>query len=324
MTSPAEIARLTEPTQSASRVLMVRPGSFGRNDAAAETNAFMRPPLREPDALADAARAEFDGLAQALADAGVEVIIDDEPDLPDSVFPNNWMTFHQPVGADPVLITYPMATPARRLERRDSVVRLIGSLDGRPVRRIALEHLEQRGEHLEGTGSLVIDRVAGVAFACISPRTTPGALDAWEQATGIRVVRFDAADADGVPLYHTNVIMSMGRELVWLVADTVRDAAQLDGLRREVERLNKRVLDLEMPQMGAMCANVLELETTKGEPIIAMSSTAWNAYTTAQKAQLESAARIVHAPIPTIERVGGGSVRCMIAELGRHVFTRPV
>lgn len=324
MTSPADIARLTEPTQCASRVLMVRPGSFGRNDAAAETNAFMRPPLREPDALADAARAEFDGLAQALIDAGVEVIVDEEPDLPDSVFPNNWMTFHQPADADPVLITYPMATPARRLERRESVIRLVSSLADGPVRRIALEHLEQQGEHLEGTGSLVIDRVAGVAFACISPRTTPGALDAWERATGIRVVRFDASDADGVPLYHTNVIMSMGRRLVWLVADTVRDAAQLAEVRREVEILNKRVLDLEMPQMGAMCANVLELETPAGEPVVAMSSTAWNAYTPAQQAQLESVAMVVHAPIPTIERIGGGSVRCMIAELGRSVFTKTV
>lgn len=309
-------ADLREARQTASRVLMIRPGSFGRNDAAAESNAFMQGVSGDPTTIAETARHEFDGLAMALADAGVEVVIDHEPDLPDSVFPNNWMSFHQPRSGPPVVVTYPMATPLRRRERRAAAMDLIAGSAGQTPRVIPLEHLENRGLALEGTGSLVLDRVAGVAFACRSPRASDEALDEWGRATGFEVVRFDAADPHGMPVYHTNVLMSIGEHFAVFVPETVPDQTQRGLVTARLRDLGKHVIDLSIVQMNEMAANLIELRSKGGDPIIAMSSRAFAAMDNAQLETLEGFARIVHAPIPTIERVGGGSVRCMIAELG--------
>lgn len=314
-------ASLREPRQTSSRVLLIRPGAFGRNEAAAATNAFMREASESPESIAALAAAEADALAQALSQAGVEVVVDREPDLPDSVFPNNWISFHQPEGRGAVVVTYPMATPARRLERRESVLdRVRGLVGGGGLERIALEHLEDDGEIVEGTGSLVLDRVAGVAFACRSPRTTDGALDAWEAATGFETVRFDAFGPDGTAVYHTNVVMSVGTRLAVFASCTVPDPGQRAAVRNRLEGLGKTVLDIDHTQVGGMCANVLELRAQGGEPVVAMSDTAWRNFTGAQRGLIESLACPVVVPIPTIERVGGGSVRCMIAELGSHAL----
>lgn len=314
--------RLTEPCQCASRVLMVRPRAFARNDAAARTNAFM---LGSTDPGAEVARratAEFDALARALTEAGVEVVIDEESELPDSVFPNNWLSFHQPTGRRPVLITYPMATPARRLERRVAVLDRIAAMHPGGLDRIDLESLEDTYGFLEGTGSLVLDRVGGVAFACRSERTTDRGLDAWAEATGCEVVRFDAADADGTPVYHTNVMLSIGDRFSAVCAESIGDMSLRAAVTGRLRETRPVFLDLSHDQMRGMCANILELRTRGGQPVLAMSRTAWDGFSHAQQGTLSSLARPVVAEIPTIERVGGGSVRCMIAELGRGVFTK--
>jgi len=316
MSQPATSRDLKEPYQCASRVLVVRPGSFGRNEAAAASNAFMHATDADVSDVADLARRETDALAGALIAAGVEVLIDDEPDLPDSVFPNNWMSYHQPAASPPVLITYPMATALRRLERRESTIARIAALSDGILVRINLEHLESRNEIVEGTGALVLDRVAGVAFACRSSRATDGALDAWSHATGYEVVRFDAIDASGTPVYHTNVLMSIGAELAVFAPETVPSPAERRTVLDRLEALNKQVLDITLAQMGEMCANVLELRTTSSEPVMAMSERARQGFTPAQRKSIERVAAIVAPPIPTIETIGGGSVRCMIAELG--------
>jgi len=295
---------------------MIRPGSFGRNDAAAGTNAFMQSVSGARGDIAARARAEFDGLAQALTDAGVEVLVDDEPELPDSVFPNNWMSFHQPESGPAVVVTYPMATPLRRKERRSSVLNMISKAAGGSLRSIALERHEAEGHALEGTGSLVLDRVAGVAFVCRSPRASGRALDAWSDATGFETVRFDACDPSGVPVYHTNVLMSIGTGFAVFVPETVADPVTRAGLLSRLDRLGKAVITLSVVQMGEMCANMLELRSASGQPIVAMSTRALDALDRAQRDAIERFGGIVHAPIPTIEAVGGGSVRCMIAELG--------
>jgi hypothetical protein len=296
---------------------MVRPGSFARNEAAAVSNAFMHRPAAEGKEIARAAQLEFDALSAALSNAGVEVVVEEEPELPDSIFPNNWMSFHQPEGSDPVLITYPMATPLRRLERREDTIERIHHLTGGRLRRVQLEHLEERGEIVEGTGALVIDRVAGVAFGCRSPRATDGALDVWRDVSGFEVVRFDARDRSGLPVYHTNVVMSIGQELAIFVGESVPDGAQRRKVLDRLERLGKRVLDISIAQMGEMCANVLELRTAERGPVIAMSHRAWSGFTSTQRREIERVASVLTAPIPTIETVGGGSARCMIAELGQ-------
>lgn len=295
---------------------MVRPGAFGRNEAAAQTNAFMQTPVGPEDRIAAAARAEFDALAAKLAAAGVAVVIDDEPNLPDSVFPNNWFSYHQPSSGRPVLITYPMATPERRKERRESVIeRIVGGVAG-GVERIDLTAWEDRGEFLEGTGSLVIDRVGGVAFACRSVRTSDRVLDAWSEATGIEVVRFDAVDALGQAIYHTNVMLSIGSRFGLVCSASIADARQRAVVLDRLRSLRPELLDISLPQMGAMCANILEIRGQGFSSVIAMSETAWEGFSAAQRERLEGLATPVVSAIPTIERVGGGSVRCMIAEIG--------
>ncbi len=309
---------LAEARQCASRVLLIRPHGFGRNEVAARSNAFMHEPEDPAAEIARFATAEFDALAAALADAGVEtLVVEDDLHLPDSVFPNNWMSFHEPVQGPPVVVTYPMATPARRLERRESIIDRVRERVGGPLERIALGDLEQDGEFLEGTGSLVLDRVAGVAFACRAVRTTERALAVWESVTGYEVVRFDADDGHGVPVYHTNVVMSLGERFAVVCLDAVADAGQRSRLHDRLRATRETVLDISITQMHGMCGNILELRSAAGEPLVAMSATAWDAFTHEQRRRLEGLARPVVAPIPTIERVGGGSVRCMIAEIGQ-------
>lgn len=307
---------LKEPSQTSSRVLLIRPGSFGRNEAAAGTNTFMESTSGESGEIANQARREFDGLAQCLADAGVQVIIDEEPNLPDSVFPNNWFSYHQPAGRSPVMITYPMTTPLRRLERRAAVIDRIREAAGKDLEHIHLEHFEAHGEALEGTGSLVLDRVQGVAFACRSPRTTDAVLDAWGEATGFEIERFDAFGEDGTPVYHTNVIMSVGSAFAVFAADCVPDTGVRSRIMDRLGELGKEVLDISPAQVGGMCANVLELQSVQETTLLAMSARAHRSFTNLQCKRLEDLAQLVVADIPTIERIGGGSVRCMIAELG--------
>lgn len=311
---------LRESGRSASRVLMVRPRAFARNEAAAASNSFMNQVADPATEIARAALAEFDGLVSRLEAAGVRVVVaEDRLDLPDSVFPNNWISFHEPVGGSPVVVTYPMATPARRRERQASIIDLVERVAGGPVRRIALEHFEEQGLYLEGTGSLVLDRAAGVAFACRSVRTSDRVLDAWAAATGFEVVRFDAVDGGGAAIYHTNVVMAVGERFAVVCSGCVPDAAQRRGLLDRLKSMRDAVLDISPAQMGGMCGNILELRSVYGDPVVAMSETAWESFTRDQRRVLEGFARPVVAAIPTIERVGGGSVRCMIAELGSAV-----
>jgi hypothetical protein len=296
---------------------MVRPRAFARNEAAAASNSFMNAVGDPAGEIARAALAEFDGLVGKLEDAGVRVVVaEDRLDLPDSVFPNNWISFHEPDGGSPVVVTYPMATPARRRERQDSILELVERAVGGGVRRIALEGFEEQGVYLEGTGSLVLDRVGGVAFACRSVRTSDRVLDAWAAATGFDVVRFDAVDGAGDPIYHTNVVMALGERFAVVCSGCMPEAGQRRGLMDRLAGMREAVLDISPTQMGGMCGNILELRAVGGTPLVAMSETAWGAFTREQRRVLEGFACPVVAGIPTIERVGGGSVRCMIAELG--------
>jgi hypothetical protein len=302
---------------------MIRPHAFARNEAAARSNAFMHDPEDPSAQIAARALEEFDALAGMLSDAGVEVIVvEDDLHLPDSVFPNNWISYHEPLGRAPVIITYPMATPARRLERREAIIDRVRALTDGPVERIALGDLEQEGEFLEGTGSLVLDRTAGVAFACRSVRNTARAMDIWSEATGYEVVAFDADDGRGVPVYHTNVMLSIGADFAVVCLDSIPDTSQRGMVLDRLRGLRETIVDISITQMGGMCGNMLELRAADGSPVLAMSRSAWNAFTSGQHETLARLGRVVAAPIPTIERVGGGSVRCMIAELGRSAQTR--
>jgi len=296
---------------------MVRPSRFAYHERAAGTNAFMHEPGEDPGTVAARAGGEFEALASAVEGAGVRVLVHEDRDgLPDCVFPNNWMSWHEPESGEPVLVTYPMLDPLRRRERRGVVLEEVVRFTGVAPTKMDLSALETRGDFLEGTGSLVLDRTRGVALACRSPRTTERGLRAFAERTGYEIVAFDAQDGHGDPVYHTNVIASIGTRVAVVCTGAIADTGQRERVLSVLGAGGRRVVDLAWDQIASMCGNMIELASRAGDPVFVMSSGALSALGDDHRRTLGGLGVIAHAPIPTIERVGGGSARCMIAELG--------
>ncbi|MEO7602151.1 MAG: arginine deiminase-related protein [Sphingomicrobium sp.] len=302
---------MTSDAQTSGTVLMVRPAAFGFHAEAARSNAFAKPAAGEE--VAEAALREFEGLASALERAGVLVLVLDDtpnPPKPDAVFPNNWVSFH----GDGTIILYPMATAARRLERRTEALKRLLSDHGFAVRRtVDLSQSEQDGQYLEGTGSLILDRPGRRAFAALGPRTMQTSLEAFADATGFDVVKFGCADREGRPIYHTNVMLSLGERFALLCAEAI-DAADRERVIAAIEASGREIVSVGLDAMERFACNILTLEGRNG-PVIAMSQTAFESLDHETRERLERHGALVTAPIPTIERVGGGSVRCMIADV---------
>jgi len=291
---------------------MVRPARFGSNPETAESNRFQHVELIADDAAL--AVREFDGLVRRLTDAGVQVVVAEdppEPAKPDACFPNNWVSFH----ADGTAVLYPMLAPSRRAERRPEHLAAVVRAGFRIARTVDLSPLEERGEFLEGTGSLVLDRESRVAYACLSSRTTPAALAEFCAALGYRALEFDALGPDGRPIYHTNVLMAVGEGFAVICAAAIPDAARRAAVLGELARSGHEVIEINVEEMIHFAGNLLALRARDGGARIAMSETAWQALAPDKRRRLERHGGIVAAPIPTIEWEGGGSVRCMIAEI---------
>lgn len=282
----------------AGEVLMVRPANFGFNAQTAGTNAFQAP------GNAYGVLAEFDGLVDLLDRGGITVhLVEDTkvPVTPDALFPNNWVSFHEQ-GA----VLYPMMAPNRRLERRLDILERLG----KPLL-WDMSHFEDDERFLEGTGSLVLDRGERFCFACVSPRTDRMLAFQWCQRMDYRLIDFETHGPDGSPVYHTNVVGSIGEGFAVVCRDVIVEQTLLDvflGID------DYTVIELSMEQMGKFCGNILHLRGSKG-PVIAMSDSAWSAFTKDQRTTLGQFGELIVAPIPTIERIGGGSVRCMLAEV---------
>jgi hypothetical protein len=302
--------------QSARSVLMVRPARFGANPATAESNAFQARTLDEPVAAVRARVAqEFDALAAALSAVGVEVCIatdTPDPEKPDAVFPNNWVSFH----SDGTIVLYPMLAPNRRPERRlDLLQELAARHQFRIGRTLDLSDHEQRDQYLEGTGSLVLDRVNRIAFAALSPRTHLDALGDFAQQLDYEVVSFEAFNAAGVAIYHTNVLMCVGERFAVLCTDAIADETRARAVVRILETSGHEVVTITASQLTTFAGNMLELENQRGEKVLVMSSAAERSLDVQQRQRLAAHASLVAVEIPTIEHYGGGSVRCMLAEL---------
>lgn len=299
--------------QCAAAVLMVRPAAFGMNAETVASNAFQAT-LPATDADRDRALAEFDGLVRALCHAGVEVIVAADtpvPARPDACFPNNWLSLHH----DGTVVLYPMLSPLRRLERRREVIDTLVE-HGYAVRRTHdRTTAETRGRFLEGTGSIVFDHRARIAYACLSPRTHVDELATLAAHFGYRAQPFHASGPAGEPIYHTNVVMSVGEGFAVLCAEAIDDAGERERICRSLMETGHEFVLLSRPQMGAFAGNLLQLATGVGGRVIALSATALDAFDAGQRGLLERHGRVVAVPVPTIERFGGGSVRCMLAEV---------
>ena len=300
-------------SQCADAVMMVRPARFGWNPQTALTNRFQVAPP-ECD-LQSRAQSEFDGLAAELAAAGVEVhaLADRiDPPCPDAVFPNNWVTLH----ADGTAVLYPMLAPNRRLERRPELLAELAQRGRFRVRRlIDLTPHEIEGRCLEGTGSVVFDHVTRVAYACLSPRSDAIVLRELCEEIGYEPVAFDATGPAGTPVYHTNVMLAIGRRFAVICADAV-EAGQRGALLERLAAAGRRVETIDARQMAAFAGNLLELQARNGDPVLAISARGLASLMPAARDRLADCVdRVVAAPVPTIEDTGGGSVRCMIAEV---------
>jgi hypothetical protein len=300
--------------QCARSVLMVRPASFGFNPQTADSNAFQQSPGSLGESVQRLVQAEFDALAEALRHAGVDVLIaadTADPVKPDAVFPNNWVSFHH----DGTVALYPLLAPNRRRERREDILEWVAR-EGRfhVSRTVDLTHREAEGKFLEGTGSLVLDRSHRVAYASLSPRTDLDVLGEFAQLLDYELVTFESCDRAGKPIYHTNVIMSIGTHFAVVCGAAIAGQPHRAAVVDQLTATGRAIVDISLPQMQCFAANLLELAASRG-PIIALSTTAWSCLDSAQRRLLESHAQVAPVSIPTIERIGGGGVRCMLAEL---------
>lgn len=301
--------------QLASTVLMIRPVRFESNPMTAASNRFQGRSGVSPAAQQAAALREFDGLVATLRDNGVEVIVVDdtpEPHTPDSIFPNNWISTH----ADGTVVLYPMEARNRRTERREDILEKLASEHRfRIGRTLDLTGHEQQGRYLEGTGSMVLDRSNRIAYACLSTRTHGDALADFAERMGYEAISFDAVDVDGVPIYHTNVLMNVGETLAVICDEAIRDKTQRQVVLDRLRATGHDVVRLTYAQLQAFAGNMLELRDWDGKRVLAMSRQAFESLTDEQRGVLREGARLVQVPIDTIEGSAGGSVRCMLAEI---------
>jgi hypothetical protein len=307
--------------QCAEAVLVVRPAAFGYNPETAATNTLQRPALRQGSdaAIVARARGELDGLVAALLGEGVGVCTMEDtadPPKPDAVFPNNWVSFHE----DGTLVLYPMHAPSRRAERRQEAIdAVIERLGFKVARVLDLTPHEAEGRCLEGTGSLVLDHLERVAYACLSPRTDRRLVEEWSRELAYEPVVFSACDRAGAPLYHTNVLMCIGEKFAVVGSEAI--VASDRG--RVLERLRasgREVIEIDHHGIERFAGNMLELATwdeALGDyRLLVMSETARHAFDAEALGRLSACTdEMVVVPVGTIEQLGGGGVRCMLAEV---------
>lgn len=306
---PARVLR----AQCAAAVLMIRPAAFAANPETAASNAFQR--AGEGTARdAEFAMAEFDAAAEALDRAGVEVIVVDDaaqPAKPDAVFPNNWLSLHH----DGTAVLYPMLSPLRRRERRRDVITVLESRGFTVSRILDLTGWESSDVYLEGTGSMVLDHRESVAWACESPRTNARPLEQFAAELGYEPRMFRATGPSGEPVYHTNVVMCIGERFAMACLEAISDATQRRVLSEGLEARERELIALDRAQMESFAGNALAVRASDGTPLVAMSAAAWGSLSASQRNALERHGQPVTPAVPTIERVAGGSLRCMLAEV---------
>ena len=299
-------------TQSTNSVLMIRPCRFYPNPETAADNAFQARLDWAVDALSAVARKEFDAAVQKLRAAGVNVhVFEDtaEPEKPDAVFPNNWISTHH----DGRIALFPMYSALRRRERRQDIV---GELrkDYRVNEVIDYSVFEKKGCWLEGTGSLVLDHLNKIAYVSLSNRSDPKVIHRFAEDFSYEPVTFTSIGSDGQPIYHTNVMMCIGTAFALVALVMIRNKAKRQQVRARLERSAKDIIELSPHQIANFAGNAIELHDRHGEKLLVLSKRAIWALTGEQRARLSRYVRLVPLELPTIE-LGGGSARCIIATI---------
>lgn len=300
----------SELSQTTDTIVMVAPRGFGFNEETAVTNRYQHRPQSKKQTKQKAMQ-EFEMMVQTLRNHGITVVIlPSDPMYQDAVFPNNWFSHHR-TEKDEVFILYPMAVVNRRAERQpDAVIAFLGN---DPQKKIDLTSFEKKDLFLEGTGSLVLDRVQKLAYAIESPRTMKSVFNTWAKELGYTGFFFTAFDHINPP-YHTNIMLAIGSQFAVIAPDLIAEQDRkkvIDSL----QKAGKEIISITPEQVSHFCGNIIELRSQTGEPKIVLSESAFNGFSEEQRKKLSQFGELIPVSIPTIEKVGGGSARCMIAEI---------
>jgi hypothetical protein len=295
-------------------ILMVRPAKFGFNEQTAASNAFQtRDDSQTAEQIQQQAQNEFDLMVMMLRSRAINVVVAQDtktPVKPDAVFPNNWVTFHE----DGTTILYPMFANARRKERRDPILKAINKAF-EITKQVHLEHYEGVNQFLEGTGSMILDRANEIVYACLSPRTDAKVLDELCEVLHYKRLIFNAVDDNNVPIYHTNVMMALGETFAIVCLETIPDKNERANLIQSLEQTKKEIIEISLEQMKSFAGNMLQVGNQFDETFLVMSETARHSLNDSQIKQIKKHTQILSPSIQTIEKYGGGSARCMMAEI---------
>lgn len=300
--------------QNTDTLLMIRPVAFRFNPETAENNYFQK--NKEGENVQEKALTEFNRLVKKLKDKGINVIeIDDtlEPHTPDSIYPNNWISMQH----DGSVVLYPMYAKNRRWERRTDIVEYlqkhfeVKQIDDRST-------TERENRFLEGTGSIIFDHDNKIAYGCVSERLDKELFIDFCKEYNLKLIAFNAfqtVNKQRLPIYHTNVLMSVAKEFVVICLATIDDKVEQKQLIDTIVNSGKEIMDISEEQMHHFAGNMLQVKNTDGNSFMVMSTAAFNSLTHYQKLFIEKYSEIIHSDLSTIEENGGGSARCMIAEV---------
>lgn len=298
--------------QTTDSLLMVRPASFGFNEQTASSNAFQKSPGNlSAEEVRRRARAEFDNLVEILHAHEINVFVVEDtpaPPKPDAVFPNNWISFHH----DGTIFLYPMLSEKRRAERRADIIETL-----RQKFQIEKTIDLSIGEAamLEGTGSMVCDHANRIIYACLSPRTNENLLRKFASMIDYEPIVFRCLNDEGAEIYHTNVVMCVGERLAVICLDTIKNPEERNSVIQRLTETNHEIIEISVGQMNRFAGNMLEVRNNQNKSYLLMSASAHKSLTAEQAAKIKNHAEILPANIETIETIGGGSVRCMLAEI---------
>ncbi len=301
-----------KPRQTTDSLLMIRPACCGYNEQTAASNAFQKrlEKLSQTE-IQEKARAEFDNLVEVLRAHEINVVVIEdtpEPVKPDAVFPNNWVSFH----ADGSVYLYPMLSSIRSRERRFDIVENLK--DHFQIGNV-IDLSADGNQILEGTGSMVCDHTNKIIYACLSPRTEKNLLEKFALMIDYKPISFVCLDASGTEIYHTNVVMCIGEKFAVICSNTIKNAEERKLVTESLQRTNHEIIEISFEQMNQFAGNMLEVRSRKGKSFLLMSEAAHKSLNENQLEQIQKHTQILSSNIETIEAVGGGSVRCMLAEI---------
>ena len=299
-------------SQTADTILMIRPAQFGFNAETADTNTFQNEPVDSSQQNNHTkALIEFDDFVQLLREHKIYVIVLQDPGIPvtpDSLFPNNWISFHEDT-----IVLYPMLAKNRRMERRSAWISLLKQTF-QLNKEIDLSGYEKQQQYLEGTGSLVLDRVNKIAYANLSSRTHEMVLWQFADQLQYHFVQFKATDNLGQEIYHTNVLMAIGEKTAVLCSEVIHNETERNTVLQKMSAYHE-VVDITYQQLLQFVGNMLLVKNRDGVKFWVMSEQAFQSLLPSQQEILQKDGAFIHSPIHTIEKIGGGSARCMMAEV---------